>query len=140
MSSQELGRLLKGLHCHINVIPLNPTGGFGGKPTPKAGVDEFIRVLGEYGVIATPRTRRGIDIDAGCGQLKAELLKRRRPDPATATATGADGAAPVAVAAGDGGAACASEGVGDFVSLDVEVEREHVFSDIEAGGGARRRG
>ena len=62
----------------MNVIPLNPTGGFGGKPTPKAGVDEFIRILNEYGVPCTPRTRRGIDIDAGCGQLKAELLKRIR--------------------------------------------------------------
>ena len=39
-------------------------------------MDEFIRILNEYGVPCTPRTRRGIDIDAGCGQLKAELLKR----------------------------------------------------------------
>ena len=140
---QELGRLLRGLHCHINVIPLNPTGGFGGKPTPKAGVDEFIRVLGEYGVTATPRTRRGIDIDAGCGQLKAELLKRRRPD-----VVGGAGGSPVGggeagevggEAAGEAGAAgvMGESGemgeMGDFVSLDVEVEREHVFSDIEAG-------
>ena len=44
----------------------------------KAGVDEFVRILGEYGIPATPRTRRGIDIDAGCGQLKADLLKRRK--------------------------------------------------------------
>ena len=51
--------------------------GFGGKPTPKAGVDEFIRILGTYGVTATPRTRRGIDIDAGCGQLKSELIRKK---------------------------------------------------------------
>jgi hypothetical protein len=30
---------------------------------------QFVRVLAEYGIIATPRTRRGIDIEAGCGQL-----------------------------------------------------------------------
>ena len=59
-TARDLGNLLRGLHCHVNVIPLNPTALYGGKPTPKAGVDEFIRVLGEYGVTATPRTRRGM--------------------------------------------------------------------------------
>ena len=67
-TAHELGSLLQGMLCHVNVIPLNPTAGFGGKPTPKAGVDEFIRILDTYGITATPRTRRGIDIDAGCGQ------------------------------------------------------------------------
>lgn len=61
-TARDLGNLLRGLHCHVNVIPLNPTALYGGKPTPKAGVDEFIRVLGEYGVTATPRTRRGIHV------------------------------------------------------------------------------
>jgi 23S rRNA (adenine2503-C2)-methyltransferase len=40
-------------------------------------VEEFVRILAEYGVPCTPRTRRGIDIDAGCGQLKAELVRRK---------------------------------------------------------------
>lgn len=64
--------------CHVNVIPLNPTNKFGGKPTSKAGVLRFIEILSEYGVTATPRTRRGIDIDAGCGQLKADLLRKKK--------------------------------------------------------------
>lgn len=77
-SARELGRLLKGILCHVNVIPLNPTDGYLGKPTQKNGVDEFIRILGdEFGITATPRTRRGIDINAGCGQLKSELLRKR---------------------------------------------------------------
>lgn len=75
--ANELGRLLKGMLCHVNVIPLNPTAGFGGRPTSKAGVDEFIRILGTYGITATPRTRRGIDIDAGCGQLSTELMRTK---------------------------------------------------------------
>lgn len=62
----------------MNVIPLNPTNKFGGKPTSKAGVLRFIEILAEYGVTATPRTRRGIDIDAGCGQLKADLLRKKK--------------------------------------------------------------
>jgi len=35
----------------------------------------FVDILAEYGVAATPRVRRGIDIDAGCGQLKAKVNK-----------------------------------------------------------------
>lgn len=78
-SAHELGALLQGLLCHVNVIPLNPTQGYGGRPSPKAAVDEFCRVLTSvYGVPCTPRTRRGIDIDAGCGQLKAELIRRKK--------------------------------------------------------------
>ena len=73
-----LGKLLRGMLCHVNVIPLNPTNKFGGKPTSKAGVLRFIEILAEYGVTATPRTRRGIDIDAGGGQLKADLLRRKK--------------------------------------------------------------
>jgi 23S rRNA (adenine2503-C2)-methyltransferase len=34
-TAHELGRLLKGLLCHVNVIPLNPTSNFTGKPTSK---------------------------------------------------------------------------------------------------------
>ena len=78
-SANELGALLQGLLCHVNVIPLNPTQGYGGRPSPKVAVDEFCRVLTDtYGVPCTPRTRRGIDIDAGCGQLKAELIRRKK--------------------------------------------------------------
>ena len=65
-----LSKLLRGILCHVNVIPLNPTSGYGGAPTPKAGVDEFIRILGEHGIPCTPRTRRGIDID---GNLDDDL-------------------------------------------------------------------
>eukprot|EP01035_Chromulina_nebulosa_P018698 gene18698-24457_t len=75
--ARELGSLLQGLLCHVNVIPLNPTKGFDGKPTSKAGVDEFVNILQEYGIPATTRIRRGIDINAGCGQLKADLLRNK---------------------------------------------------------------
>merc|ERR1712151_266732 len=65
---------------HINLIPLNPTGGFKqGKPSAKKNVDQFIYVLeNEFGLTATPRVRRGIDIDAGCGQLKATIQKKEK--------------------------------------------------------------
>lgn len=59
-TAHELGQLLVGMLCHVNLIPLNPTKGFNGKPSSRAAVEEFIQILGNYGVTATPRTRRGM--------------------------------------------------------------------------------
>ena len=76
--AHALGRLVKGIHCHVNLIPLNLTGGYHGGPSAQGRIDTFIAILGEYGIPATVRIRRGIDIDAGCGQLKSNVLKRQR--------------------------------------------------------------
>lgn len=76
--AHTLGNLLKGLDCHVNVIPLNPTVGFLGNPSALGRIENFINILEEYGVTATMRVRRGIDIDAGCGQLKSNVMKRQR--------------------------------------------------------------
>ena len=79
--ARQLGNLIKTYDIrsdmvHINLIPLNPTGGFGGSPSGRARVDSFVKVLeSEFNLSATPRVRRGIDIDAGCGQLKAKIQK-----------------------------------------------------------------
>ncbi len=77
--ANALGRLLKGLLCHVNVIPLNPTTDYAGEKSNRDRVDEFKRILENYGVTCTIRMRRGIDINAGCGQLRkttqTELLK-----------------------------------------------------------------
>ena len=72
--AQQLGRLLAGLHCHVNIIPLNPTEGYQGRPAPALDLERFLSTLRQYGVIATVRVRRGIDIDAGCGQLKTAVI------------------------------------------------------------------
>jgi 23S rRNA (adenine2503-C2)-methyltransferase len=72
--AHRLGKLLKGLDCHVNIIPLNPTAGFVGKPS--FSLAPFVDVLTQYGVVATVRVRRGIDIDAGCGQLKSKKERK----------------------------------------------------------------
>ena len=78
-TAHELGGLLEGMLCHVNVIPLNPTPGFAGKPTSREQVKKFCEVLKKsYGIAATPRTKRGVDINAGCGQLRTDLLQRRK--------------------------------------------------------------
>jgi 23S rRNA (adenine2503-C2)-methyltransferase len=80
-TARQLGNLITrfGIRrdmIHVNVIPLNPTGGFGGTPSGRTRVDTFCSVLmDEYRITCTPRVRRGIDIDAGCGQLKAKLQR-----------------------------------------------------------------
>lgn len=75
-TAHTLGRLLRGLDAHVNLIPLNPTGGYEGRPTQAVQANVFVSALAEHGVEATVRVRRGIDIDAGCGQLKAEVERR----------------------------------------------------------------
>ncbi|MDX2159685.1 MAG: 23S rRNA (adenine(2503)-C(2))-methyltransferase RlmN [bacterium] len=76
--AHRLGRLLRGVHCHVNVIPLNPTGGYTGAPSAAGRVEGFIQTLAEYGIPATVRIRRGIDIAAGCGQLKSAVIRKPR--------------------------------------------------------------
>ncbi|HOV06477.1 MAG TPA: 23S rRNA (adenine(2503)-C(2))-methyltransferase RlmN [Anaerolineaceae bacterium] len=69
--ARQLVQRVKGLNCHVNIIPLNPTGQFHGKPTTNERAQEFKRILEMGGVNCTIRLRRGIDIQAGCGQLAA---------------------------------------------------------------------
>jgi 23S rRNA (adenine2503-C2)-methyltransferase len=74
--AETLGRLLHGLKCHVNLIPLNPTDGYAGRPPDPARVAAFQATLEQHGVRSTVRVRRGIDIGAGCGQLKAEVKSK----------------------------------------------------------------
>jgi 23S rRNA (adenine2503-C2)-methyltransferase len=65
----KLVTLLKGLLCHVNAIPLNPTTGYAGKATTRERAEAFKQILDQNGIPCTIRIRRGIDIHAGCGQL-----------------------------------------------------------------------
>jgi 23S rRNA (adenine2503-C2)-methyltransferase len=67
--AHAVGRLLQGQHAQVNLIPLNPTAGFGGGPSGQEAARRFQEILREYGLPSTIRQRRGIDIAAGCGQL-----------------------------------------------------------------------
>ncbi|MEP6671199.1 MAG: 23S rRNA (adenine(2503)-C(2))-methyltransferase RlmN [Chthoniobacter sp.] len=68
----KLGALLTGLDAHVNLIPLNPTNGFAGTASATAAATEFQRTLRAAGLPSTVRQRRGIDVAAGCGQLRVE--------------------------------------------------------------------
>jgi 23S rRNA (adenine2503-C2)-methyltransferase len=68
--ARELAHLLKGLVAHVNLIPLNPTQGSALVPTTREQVRAFRRELERNGIPATVRIGRGLDINAGCGQLR----------------------------------------------------------------------
>ena len=68
-TAHAVGRLLRGLPAQVNLIPLNPTAGYGGAPANREAARHFQQILAEYGLPSTVRQRRGVDIAAGCGQL-----------------------------------------------------------------------
>lgn len=67
--AMKLSEMLKGILCHVNIIPLNPTRGYSGRATTHERARNFQAVLESNGVPCTIRVRRGIEIQAGCGQL-----------------------------------------------------------------------
>ncbi len=69
--AEALAARLAGTLAHVNLIPLNPTHGFEGRPSPPDRIDRFTDILDQRHVSYTLRLRRGIDIRAGCGQLRA---------------------------------------------------------------------
>ncbi len=75
-SARELAGLLKGMICHVNVIPLNPTRKYGGKGSTRERAAAFKAELEKAGIACTIRMRRGIDIQAGCGQLATQAADR----------------------------------------------------------------
>ena len=73
-TAHRLAKLLEGIDSHINIIPLNPTGGYSGIASESG--QEFQRILRDAGFPCTFRQRRGIDVAAGCGMLKAAKRER----------------------------------------------------------------
>ncbi len=67
--AHKLAHWLRGLLAHVNLIPLNPTEKYPGQASPRERVNAFRDVLVAHGVPCTVRLRRGVDIQAGCGQL-----------------------------------------------------------------------
>jgi 23S rRNA (adenine2503-C2)-methyltransferase len=65
---------LKGLLCHVNTIPLNPIQGYSGRATTRDRAENFKQILNEFGIPCTIRLRRGMDIQAGCGQLLTKVF------------------------------------------------------------------
>ena len=69
--AEELSGLVKGMLCHVNLIPWNPVPGTPLERSHRRRVEAFQSVLLEHGIACTVRVERGVEIAAACGQLAA---------------------------------------------------------------------
>ena len=69
-NAKELAHRLKGIMCHVNLIPANPVKTNTFKKPDRKSIIAFQKKLESYGLTATIRRTLGTDIDASCGQLK----------------------------------------------------------------------
>lgn len=76
--ADELSRKLRGMQCHVNLIPLNEVKERGLKAPSQAEVDAFMRRLEERHISVTKRREMGDDIQGACGQLRRHALARRK--------------------------------------------------------------
>lgn len=73
--AEELAKLIKGVKCHVNLIPVNYVPERDYVRTPKDQIFAFEKTLKNHGVNVTIRREHGHDIDAACGQLRAKERK-----------------------------------------------------------------
>ncbi|HBM76250.1 MAG TPA: 23S rRNA (adenine(2503)-C(2))-methyltransferase RlmN [Clostridiaceae bacterium] len=73
-NAYELSRILKGMLCHVNLIPINEIREREYKKTDSKGVKEFKAILESKGIEVTIRRELGSDINAACGQLRKNYI------------------------------------------------------------------
>lgn len=73
--AKRLVKLLKGMLCHVNLIPINKIENGEFTKSSNENIMKFRDYLNEHGIVATIRRELGSDIDAACGQLRRKGLK-----------------------------------------------------------------
>ena len=73
--AKELVKLLKGMLCHVNLIPINKIENANYVKSTNENIIKFRDYLNDNGIVATIRRELGSDIDAACGQLRRKSLK-----------------------------------------------------------------
>lgn len=72
--AKKLASLIKGMLCHVNLIPVNTVSNTGYKKSSKGTIRMFKDILQRYGIEVTVRRELGSDIDAACGQLRRNII------------------------------------------------------------------
>ncbi|MBE5788171.1 MAG: 23S rRNA (adenine(2503)-C(2))-methyltransferase RlmN [Clostridiales bacterium] len=72
--AEELARRLRGMQCHVNLIPLNSVPERGMAGVSEETVRRFLQVLKRCHISATRRREMGDDIEGACGQLRRKTL------------------------------------------------------------------
>ena len=75
--AQKLAALLKGMLCHVNLIPVNEVAESPYKPSTPERIERFISILEKKSINVTVRRKLGSDIDASCGQLRLRKIKEQ---------------------------------------------------------------
>jgi len=73
--AKSLVKLLRGMLCHVNLIPINKIENGAFTKSTNENIIQFRDYLNEHGIVATIRRELGSDIDAACGQLRRKNLK-----------------------------------------------------------------
>ena len=73
--AKQIKELLKGMNAYINLIPYNEVKENDFKTSSEENALRFYDLLKKNGVSVTLRQKKGDDIDAACGQLRAKTLK-----------------------------------------------------------------
>jgi 23S rRNA (adenine2503-C2)-methyltransferase len=73
--AKELAKRLKGMLCHVNLIPVNPIKSADFKRSDRKHIDSFKEILEGYGIETTVRRELGNDISAACGQLRRSAVE-----------------------------------------------------------------
>lgn len=71
-----LGKLLRGMIAHVNLIPVNEIKERDFRKSKENNIEEFMNTLNNMGVVTTVRRELGKDIDAACGQLRQKYLDK----------------------------------------------------------------
>lgn len=74
--AKELAEKLKGMLCHLNLIPANPVKENNFKKPSRQRTEHFCAVMNKFGINTTIRRTLGSDIDASCGQLRGKEIER----------------------------------------------------------------
>ena len=75
--AEELGNRLRGMLCHVNLIPVNAVEGKKQKRSSKERIRSFMDILEKKGINVTVRRTLGSDINASCGQLRRQQVENQ---------------------------------------------------------------
>lgn len=78
--ARELSGLLKGMNCHVNLIPVNPIKEREYRQSALSHIQQFKNLLEKNRINVTIRRELGADIDAACGQLRKSYMDRRKEE------------------------------------------------------------
>ena len=78
--AKELASLIRGMNCHVNLIPVNPIKERDYERADNSSIENFKKILESRQITVTVRRSMGRDIDAACGQLRRKYEEKNGMD------------------------------------------------------------